>query len=435
MRPPISPSCPINMPSNGIRWAPALPRPLCCSRWWSPAATYCCASGIAQLRVLPNEHLADAPASLRSATGTTKGYCRMVSGAPALRAEHRHCANRDRADRLDGVPVRLDSADVTEEFGGRHLGATEVCLPADCGQLRCSVPGKSLWTTSVSATGLSAVLPQQCDHFHRRCCAVRCGQHSGCLCTGPVFLSLQELAGLHFHEFPVRALSGLRDPALSPLPTRWALQHVYWADPRLPADHPSIHDLDAAQLLHGSTAGNPRGRTNRWLLLAGHTHPRDPAAEHARPRSYGYPGVHVLLECVQLSADACGPPDLPRNGRSDPVHLLRAGSVGPDGGSDDCLSPAAAAAQPDGAEVHSARPDNGSSAVNEDRTCFPSGGCQAISSPRSEPRRDTDTFLAVAIRPPRMPLGRNKTTPISIMPIQKYQYWGFMPERRSRATM
>ena len=34
-----------------------------------------------------------------------------------------------------------------------------------------------------------------------------------------------------------------------------------------------------------------------------------------------------------------------------------------------------------------------------------------------------------------MPFGRNSTTPISIRPIQKYQYCGFMPESRSRATM
>ncbi len=38
-------------------------------------------------------------------------------------------------------------------------------------------------------------------------------------------------------------------------------------------------------------------------------------------------------------------------------------------------------------------------------------------------------------RPPRIPLGRNITTPTSSSPIQKYQYCGFMPENWSRATM
>src|SRR5690606_8903386 len=38
-------------------------------------------------------------------------------------------------------------------------------------------------------------------------------------------------------------------------------------------------------------------------------------------------------------------------------------------------------------------------------------------------------------RPPRMPFGRNMTTPISSRPIQKYQYCGAMPENWSRATM
>ena len=37
--------------------------------------------------------------------------------------------------------------------------------------------------------------------------------------------------------------------------------------------------------------------------------------------------------------------------------------------------------------------------------------------------------------PPRMPFGRNITTAISSVPIQKYQYCGLMPENWSRATM
>src|SRR5436853_389272 len=38
-------------------------------------------------------------------------------------------------------------------------------------------------------------------------------------------------------------------------------------------------------------------------------------------------------------------------------------------------------------------------------------------------------------RPPRIPLGRNITTPTRSSPIQKYQYCGFIPENWSRATM
>ena len=37
--------------------------------------------------------------------------------------------------------------------------------------------------------------------------------------------------------------------------------------------------------------------------------------------------------------------------------------------------------------------------------------------------------------PPRMPFGRNITTAISSMPIQKYQNCGVLPENWSRATM
>ena len=80
---------------------------------------------------------------------------------------------------------------------------------------------------------------------------------------------------------------------------------------------------------------------DRRLFLAGRAHPGDPAAEHAGHRGHRHPGVHVLLECVQLSADAGGPPDVPGDGRRHPVHLLRAGAVGTDGRRDDRRRPAA----------------------------------------------------------------------------------------------
>jgi hypothetical protein len=96
----------------------------------------------------------------------------------------------------------------------------------------------------------------------------------------------------------------------------------YRADPLLPAHHPAVHDLDVAQLLHGNTVGNPGSRTDRRLFVAGYSHPGDPAAEHAGDRGHGHPGFHVLLERVQLSADARGARDVPRDGRGDPVHLL-----------------------------------------------------------------------------------------------------------------
>ena len=42
-----------------------------------------------------------------------------------------------------------------------------------------------------------------------------------------------------------------------------------------------------------------------------HPHPGNPAAEHAWHRGYRHPRIHVLLERVQLSADACGTSDVP----------------------------------------------------------------------------------------------------------------------------
>src|SRR5580692_4345133 len=103
------------MRSIGTRWVPAWPRPLCCLRWWSPAATCCCDSGIAQRTVRRNELLAAAPASLRTATRTARHDLRVAFVAPTLRAERRHRGRRDRADRLDRVSVRLDSADIAEK--------------------------------------------------------------------------------------------------------------------------------------------------------------------------------------------------------------------------------------------------------------------------------------------------------------------------------
>src|SRR5215467_6213035 len=108
------------------------------------------------------------------------------------------------------------------------------------------------------------------------------------------------------------------------------------------------------QLLHGDPPGDPGSCENRRLFLAGCPRPRDPAPQRG-DCGHGHPWLHVLLECVQLSADAGGPPDISGHGRGHPVHLLRAGAVGPDGGGDDRGPRAAAAAEPHGTEVHRAR--------------------------------------------------------------------------------
>jgi hypothetical protein len=71
------------------------------------------------------------------------------------------------------------------------------------------------------------------------------------------------------------------------------------------------------------------------------------------------PGIHVQLECLQLSPDAGGTANLSRDGRGHPVHLLRAGLVGTDGGRLAGGRPAAAHPQPLRPEIHRAGPDHG----------------------------------------------------------------------------
>ncbi len=109
--------------------------------------------------------------------------------------------------------------------------------------------------------------------------------------------------------------------------------------------------------------GDPGGGQDRRLLVVRRADAGDSAAHPAGRRGQGDPGLHVLLERLQLSADAGRPPDLPGDRRHHPVHLLRAGAVGPDGRRDDRRRAAAVAAEPDGAEVHRARADHGSGAV------------------------------------------------------------------------
>src|ERR687887_255622 len=61
-----------------------------------------------------------------------------------------------------------------------------------------------------------------------------------------------------------------------------------------------------------------------------------------------------------------------------------------------------------------------------------------VQSPRRQRRYAHALLLAERTRraiPPRMPFGRKITTAISRVPIQKYQYCGFIPENWSRATM
>jgi hypothetical protein len=48
----------------------------------------------------------------------------------------------------------------------------------------------------------------------------------------------------------------------------------------------------------------------------------DPAVEHAGHLGHRDPGVHFLLERVQLSVDAGGPSDVSGDGRGDSVHIV-----------------------------------------------------------------------------------------------------------------